>query len=282
MLKDKTLIYLGPKGSYTELAVKSIFFDDIWEKTKCEINNSIINVIKKTDENIDYIAVIPIENSIEGIVRETVDNLINIRDDLFITKEAVIPISHCLISKAKNISAINTIMSIEQALAQCSHYIASTFHNVQLVKTTSTSEAVRLLSEYPDNYAAIGNVRAAEIYGYNVIAQSINDVKENKTRFVKLDSSPAPRTGCDKTSIVFSASNTPGSLVDILLKFRENNLNMSYIESRPVKNVFGEYRFFVDIDGHITDEPVKSAIAQIMPLVSFYKFLGSYPRSKSN
>jgi len=278
MSELKKIVYLGPKGSYTEIAAKTILSDGKFEKFFHKIHNSIINVIKDVNENPNYTGILPIENSIEGIVRETIDNLLKTRNDLYITKEIIIPISHCLISKSKNINDIKKIMSIGQAIAQCSHYLASNFSNAELITTSSTSEAVRLLEEFPDDYAAIGNSLAAELYGFNILARKINDIQENKTRFVSLDSFIPISTGNDKTSIAFTASNEPGSLVNILLRFKESSLNLSYIESRPSKNVFGNYTFFIDFDGHIEDENVKETIDKITPLVSSYKFLGSYPK----
>lgn len=277
MNEKQKIAYLGPKGSYTEVATEAILRDFTNKDFTYEAHNSIIKVIELVNSDINYVGIVPIENSIEGIVRETVDNLLNTREGVYITKETIIPISHCLISKSKNIGKINKIMSIGQALAQCQHYISRTFSkNAELIYTTSTSEAVKQLIDLPDNYAAIGNAKAAEIYGLNIIEYEINDIKDNKTRFVCLGSHIPKPTGNDKTSMAFFTSNEPGSLVNILNAFKENNLNLSYIESRPSKEIFGEYTFFIDFDAHIQNKNVQAAIDKISPLLSWYRILGSY------
>lgn len=281
MSNKKNLVHLGPNGSYTQIAAEHIAKDSLYKDVKFVTNNSIINVINVVDSNDDYIAVVPIENSIEGIVRETIDNLIKVKSELYITKEVVIPISHCLISKNKNISAITKITSMPQALAQCQNYIAENLPDVEeQIPTTSTSYAVQQLETLPVCYAAIASVKAAEIYNLNILAKNINDEHDNKTRFICLDRVITESTGNDKTSVAFSTVNEAGSLVEVLNCFRLNGINLSYIESRPSKKVFGEYIFFIDFDGHINDENVKRTLSQIKPHVRIYKFLGSYPKFK--
>lgn len=274
------IVYLGPPGSYTEIAAESFIdkFDNsiVFDKT---LKSSILQVIEAVDNNSGNIGVVPIENSIEGIVRETVDNLAKTTSRVMITGEIIVPISHCLISKAENISKIDKIISKPEAIAQCQYYIANNLRDdVEKVSATSTSEAVKQLINLPENYAAIGTSKAAEIYGLNIIAKNINDEKDNLTRFVSLGAKVPEKTGKDKTSIAFSACNQPGALVDILAVFKENNLNLSYIESRPSKKVFGDYTFFIDFEGHIDDTEVQKTIGKIAPLVNFYRFLGSYPK----
>jgi prephenate dehydratase len=278
-IKEKILAYMGPEGSYTEIALEKAIKLYGFEKTKKVMFPSIVQVIEYLDNNNGYAGVVPIENSIEGIVRETVDNLIRTTSRVMITGEIYVPISHCLISKTDNISSINKIISHPQALAQCIHFIKRTFPDgVEQIKETSTSEAVKNLIELPLDYAAIGTAKAAEIFGLKIIAKDINDEKDNMTRFVYLDSSTPKPTGDDKTSFAFSTCNKPGALVGVLQSFNESGINLSYIESRPSKKVFGDYTFFIDFEGHIEDENVQKTIGKIAPLVSYYRFLGSYPK----
>ena len=277
-INAKTIAFLGPRGSYTEIAADYFIKDLSLESFELSISPSIIKVIEKIDNNNGDIGVIPIENSIEGIVRESVDNLIRTTSRVTIIQEVIIPISHCLISKSTDISRIEKVSSITQALAQCQHFLAKNIPNAETVQSTSTSEAVRLLVDLPDNYAAIGSSKAAEIYGFNVIATEINDEHDNKTRFVCLGSDITAPTGNDKSSIAFSTCNQAGTLVSVLNAFKDNSINLSYIESRPSKKVFGDYTFFIDFDGHIEDENVQRTLGRITPLISFYRFLGSYPK----
>lgn len=279
MSKGNNLVYLGPEGSYTEIAAENFIKLKQLNNLNRIIKNSIIKVIEAVDNSNGDVGVVPIENSIEGIVRETLDNLAKTTSRVVITGETLVPISHCLISKSENISEINKIASIPQALAQCRNFIETNLGNAELIKTTSTSEAVKSLIEMPDNYAAIGSSQAANLYGLNILAMGINDEKDNLTRFISLGSSVPEPTGKDKTSMAFSTSNKPGALVDILNVFKNNNINLSYIESRPSRKVFGDYTFFVDFEGHMQDDTVLQTMGKITPLVNFYRVLGSYPRA---
>lgn len=274
------LIYLGPEGSYTEIAAESFIKTRNINDFNRGIKNSIAKVIEAVDNSNGDIGVVPIENSIEGIVRETLDNLIKTTSRVMVNGEVLVPISHCLISRAENISEIENIVSMTQALAQCRDFIEKNIPNAEIQTSTSTSEAVKSLKDLPKTYAAIGSVHAANLYGFNILAMGINDEKDNLTRFVSLGSAiPAP-TGKDKTSIALSICNKPGALVDILSVFQQNNINLSYIESRPSRKVFGDYTFFIDFEGHIEEDHVQRTIGKITPYINFYRLLGSYARAE--
>lgn len=278
------VIYLGPPGSYTEIAAENFICGlSKKEPTRFNFNKipkaSILQVINTVDNDNESMGIVPVENSIEGIVRETVDNIVKTSSEIVITGEVIVPISHCLISKSEDISKIDKVLSKAEAIAQCRNFLGSALkENVEKISASSTSEAVRQLIELPDNYAAIGNTKAAEIYGLKVIAKNINDEKDNLTRFVSLGVKIPEKTGNDKTSVAFSACNKPGALLEILTVFKENNINLSYIESRPDKKIFGDYVFFADFDGHTEDPEVRKTIDKITPLIHFYRFLGSYPK----
>ncbi len=280
MNKNHNLIFLGPKGSYTEIAADNFINKEKIKIYNREVRNSILGVINSVDNSDNNIGVVPLENSIEGIVRETVDNLIKTKTKVLITGETIVPISHCLISKSNNFKNIDKIISMPQALAQCTHFLEQNLPQAEKLPAKSTSEAVRNLKDLPENYAAIGSAKAAEIYGINIIQTGINDEKENFTRFVSLGSNIPDPTGEDKTSIALTINNKPGALVDILTAFKDNNINLSYIESRPSKKVFGDYTFFIDFDGHIKDQKIKGTLEKITPYVNFYRFLGSYAKKK--
>lgn len=274
------LIYLGPSGSYTEIAAENFMESKGIKNFDRNIKNSIVSVIEAIDNSNGDIGVVPVENSIEGIVRETVDNLVKTTSRVMITGEIIVPISHCLISKSEKPDAIDKIISIPQALAQCRHFLEKNFPKAEKLPEKSTSESVKCLKDQPENYAAVGSSRAAEIYGFNILYSGINDEKDNLTRFVSLGSSIPARTGKDKTSIAISTNNKPGALVSVLLVFKELSINLSYIESRPSRKVFGDYTFFIDFEGHIEDENIQCAIGRITPFVHFYRFLGSYPKGE--
>ncbi len=271
-------IYLGPEGTYTEVAaekfIEKLGISDFNRKLK----NSILGVISAMEDPADNIGVVPVENSIEGVVRETIDSLVRTSSRVLITGEVIIPVSHCLISRAGRIDKIDRIISMPQALAQCRNFLEEKFPAAEKLPAKSTSEAVKQLAQLPDNYAAIGSSRAGEIYGHNILFSEINDEKDNFTRFISIGSSSPQPTGRDKTSIAIKTNNTPGSLAEVLIIFKEYDINLCYIESRPSRKVFGDYTFFIDFEGHIKDKNVRKTIEKITPLVNFYRFLGSYPR----
>ena len=174
----KNIVYLGPEGSYTEMAAEKVLKILGYENFKLNIRLSIKKVIEAVDNNSGYIGIVPIENSIEGIVRETVDNLLRTTSRVMLTHETILPIRHCLISKSTNKKTISKIISIGKALAQCQYYISNNFPpDVEIITASSTSDAVKQLLELDETYAAIGSMNASRIYNLNVLDEEINDRK---------------------------------------------------------------------------------------------------------
>lgn len=269
----KKILYLGPRGSYSQIAMES-FKEKLKLKAKAEDISSITRVLQELNTTDDTIAVLPVENSIEGIVRETIDKLITTDENIKIQAELTIPISHCLISKG-NMEDIENIVSMPQALSQCQTYIANHFKkNINIVSANSTSAATSMLDGKDETWASIANEFCAKLYNKKVLDKDINDVKDNKTRFILLSKKPLDIVKPNRTSIAFSTKNESGSLLKVLEIFYKHNLNMIYLESRPSKKVFGEYIFFADIDrgfdeiGHTLDDIKKKC--------EFYRLLGSY------
>ena len=272
----KKILYLGPRGSYSQIAMETFrekLGSDV-KKAKAEDISSITRVIQQLDSEDDTIAVLPIENSIEGIVRETIDKLITTKNGVKIRSELTIPICHCLISKGKK-EDIENIVSMPQALSQCQTYIADNFKkNINIVSANSTSAATSMLDGKDETWASIANEFCAKLYGKNILDRNINDVKDNKTRFILLSKKDLDIQKQTRTSIAFSCKNESGSLLKVLEIFHRHNLNMIYIESRPSKKVFGEYIFFVDIDKGI--EEISHTLYEIQEKCEFYRLLGSY------
>lgn len=275
----RKLLFLGPKGSYSDFA-KNKFIDAF--DLNCVSTNlkSISGVIKalKDESSEDIVAVIPIENSIEGIVRETLDNLSSLKKEGFkIIAETTMNVEHALIGFADKKAEIKIIRSHPQALAQCKKYMQDNFSDSLVEEATlSTSSAVRSLSADNKSVAAIGSVECAKMYNIPIIEKNINDEANNKTRFILLGKYLAPQTGCDKTSITFSTENKAGALNKILTILEDHDINMSYIDSRPSKKELGEYVFYIDFEGHILDEKVQRAFAEIEKLVKMFYVIGSY------
>ncbi len=275
----RKLLFLGPRGSYSDFAKDNFIesFDLNCVSTNLKSISGVIKALK--DENSeDIAAVIPIENSIEGIVRETLDNLSSLKKEGFkIIAETTLDVEHALIGFADKKSEIKIIRSHPQALAQCKKYIQDNFSDSLIEEATlSTSAAIRSLSKEDKSIAAIGSIECAKMHNIPVIETQINDEANNKTRFILLGKFLSPQTGADKTSITFSTENKAGALNKILTILEENDINMSYIDSRPSKKELGEYVFYIDFEGHILDEKVQKTFDEIKSLVKMFYVIGSY------
>jgi prephenate dehydratase len=261
--------FLGPVGTFTEEAAALV-------GNNLVAFDTILQVLDAVEKNEVDVGVVPIENSIEGPVGVTLDLLVH-DYDLKIKREIIIPVSHNLLINPKtNINNIEFVNSHMQALSQCRNFIESL--NVVVNATPSTSAAAEMVKGN-NNSAAIGTKRAAEIYGLKIVETDIQDYKNNVTRFVVISKKDHRQTGNDKTSIVFSiVEDKPGGLYEILGLFADNNINLTKIESRPSKEKLGNYIFFVDLEGHRTDELIRYILNIIRSKVGYIKVLGSYPK----
>lgn len=275
----RKLLFLGPKGSYSDFA-KNNFIKSFGLNCVSTNLKSISGVIKalKDENSEDIVAVIPIENSIEGIVRETLDNLASLKKEGYkIIAETTMNVEHALLGFAEKKSDIKIVRSHPQALAQCKKFLHDNFSDSLIEEATlSTSAAIKSVMAHDKHIAAIGSKECAKLYNIPIIEENINDEINNQTRFILLGKFLAPQTGNDKTSITFSTENKAGALNKILTILEENNINMSYIDSRPSKKELGEYVFYIDFEGHIMDEKVKKAFEQIKTLVKMFYVIGSY------
>lgn len=273
------LVYLGPGGSYTEMAK-----DCFCEKYNINAYQMPMKTIKQILEFIDNtpnsIGIVPIENSVEGAVRETIDNLVRTNNaSIKVLSEYVMPIKHCLLSRTTELYSISTVISHPHALAQCQNFIHDGLQrNVNIVEAVSTAEAARSLQDYNLTYASIGSVKTAEIYNLNVLKENINDDPNNKTRFALIGDFETEKTQNDNTTLAFSTENKPGALLNVLQIFQHYSINLTYIDSRPSKTQFGEYTFFVDFDGHISDENIIKLLEDIKKCTKYFRLVGSYER----
>jgi len=268
------IAYLGPPGTNGEEA--AIRRDAAAEHVPCSSHAAVAAAVESgaADEG-----VVAIENSINGSVAETLDILIH-ETQLQIQAEIVVPIEHVLIVKpGTKPDEIRLIYSHPQALGQCRRYLESRFPGVPLDAALSTAEAVALAMRRDGDAAAIGSERAARLYGGEIIAREIQESRNNVTRFVVLGRGKTHSTGRDRTSVAFTfPEDRPGALVSVLKEFADRGISCSKMESRPTREVFGEYVFLVDFEGHVDDPIVKEALAAVGRVCAEVKVFGSYPR----
>lgn len=272
----KKIGFLGPKGTFSYEALKIYINGKKGEYTPCAYNAIQDIIIDINNGNIDE-GIVPIENSLEGAVNATLDILAS-DVELMIKSELVIAIrENILVKKGTSDSEIKYILSHPQPLGQCRNYILANYPMAQVKCTYSTAGAAEEVAAGNGQLAAIGSVASAEEYGLEILHRDVHDNDSNHTRFVIVSLKDSPRSGNDKSAIVFSTDNKPGSLYRVLDIFNLWDINMSRIESRPAKNELGKYIFFVDIIGHKDDDDIRDALTMIKRKTSFFKFLGSYP-----
>ena len=271
--KPITVGYLGPAGSYSHIASILKF----GESSEFLPTNTIPDVFSAVEHKEANYGVVPVENSTEGVVSHTLDMFL--LSDLRICAEIYAPISHNLLSSGTEMKEVKRVYSIAQAIAQCRNWLAAHLPGVEILEVSSTAKAAKMCEGYPTS-AAVASSLAAKEYGLNILAEGIEDNPHNRTRFFVIGYAQTPRSGKDKTSIVFSVPHKAGSLHDALRVFHENNVNLTLIESRPTKQMPWEYVFFADFQGHIEDESVQAALEELTAQSLFVRVLGSYPEAE--
>ena len=271
------LAYLGPEGTYSEQA--AVDYDPDAQRVPYP---SIPAVFRAADNGEVEQAIVPIENSVEGVVTYTVDLLIN-ESDLKIRNEIVVPIHHYLLSEPDTaMEDVRVVYSHPQAIAQCRRYLSSRLPNAEHVASLSTAGAVDDMRNSERPAAAISSRRAADIFGATILDSNIEDAQNNQTRFVVLAAEDGRRTGTDKTSICFDFSeDAPGILYDTLGELARRRVNMLKIESRPDRRSLGRYVFLIDMEGHREDPVVSEALDRVRARAAMFKVLGSYPRART-
>jgi chorismate mutase/prephenate dehydratase len=264
--------FFGLLGTWTHMAARQVF----GKHASYLENATIAEVFATVRAGGASHGVAPIENSTEGGVNQTLDELIE--HDLSIQREVVLDISQCLLAKSSDLSAITRVASHPQALAQCRRWLLEHLPNARQIVSSSTSSAAREAASDVSS-AAISSPLAAELYGLEVVVKGIQDHANNQTRFVVVADRDSEPTGTDKTSLVFSTAHARGALLRVLTVFDRAGLNLTRIESRPALGKRWEYVFLADLEGHRLDPAVARALADLRSLCSVVKVLGSYPRA---
>ena len=278
-----SVAFLGPAGTYTEEALLASAPDEVAPEPRATVYETVMAVQEGQTER----AVVPIENSLEGGVAATLDALAGEAERVRIAAEVVHPIHHHLLAARElDPGAVRRVLSHPQATAQCARFLREQLPQAERVSATSTAEAVRMVRDSGEPWAALGSRLSATLYDCVVLAERVEDHADNLTRFVwlahadSLDSAQAATGhGPHKTSVVFWGFNdsSPGALVDVLGEFSSREINLTKIESRPRRVRLGHYMFFADLEGHDSDPRVVEALDALRARVETLRVLGSYP-----
>ncbi len=264
---------LGPNYSYSHLAALERFGAAV----EYVPVGSISAVFEEVNRGHATFGVVPIENSTDGRIADTLDMFTRLR--VHICGEAQLRIQHCLLGKCPR-GDVTEVYSRPQALSQCRNWLMKHLPGARPIEVTSTTTAAQLARD-KQGAAAIASFQAGVYYGLDVLAENIEDNPGNVTRFAIIGDESAPRTGHDKTSLMFEVAHRPGSLADAIAIFKRCRLNLTWIESFPIPQTEGHYLFFVELDGHESDVRVKKALAALARKALRLEVLGAYPRAKT-
>lgn len=267
--------YLGPQGTFAEEAARQ------YEPGALMVPySSISEVFRAVQKNEVALGIVPVENSLEGSVNVTLDMLAGFAN-IKITAELVLTINQNLAARpGMTMQEITGVVSHPQALAQCREFLSANLPGIPVMKVNSTAEAARIVALNSETWAAVGNKKAAELYGLTILAENIQDSRDNKTRFIVLGQQDLPRMPNCKTSIIVSITDRPGGLYQILKEFALRNINLTKIESRPAKKNLGDYIFYIELSGHYLDSKVDGALKAVAGQAAWLRFLGSYPAAE--
>lgn len=268
--------YLGPEGTYSHAALIKYFGSD---QNGSPVDD-IPTVFSSVDSGATSLGLVPVENSTEGSITQTLDCFGKYA--LNIIGEVMLRIEHCLLATAATQAAgITRIVSHQQSLGQCRHWLEDHYPKIDKVSLFSNAVAAKAAAN-ETGVAAIAGRTAASIYGLRILDENIEDIHDNTTRFAVISkTTKSPPTGKDKTSLIISTRNEPGALFDALEPFKNHAVNLIKLESRPSRKEAWSYSFFVDIDGHSDDDNIRDALAEVSRHTLECRVLGSYPAAAS-
>ncbi|NOX25072.1 MAG: prephenate dehydratase [Deltaproteobacteria bacterium] len=269
--KAVTVGYLGPEATFSHLAGVKYF----GQSAKFIPSETIEDIFHDVEHGRITYGIVPVENSIEGSVTSTLDSFIKYR--VKISGEANLAIKHNLVNYSGAMEDIKTVVSHSQPLAQCRQWLRKNLANIPCQTVFSTGVAAQM-AQKDHSTAAIASSLAIKTYDLQVVAQGVEDYRGNTTRFLLIGQKSLPKSGKDKTSILLSLPDRPGALNNALNILAEHGINLTKIESRPVKGEVGKYMFFIDILGHIDDKIVSQAADRLREICTSFEWLGSYPQ----
>ena len=268
--QSQRVAFLGPKATFTHIAGMHHFGYTVSYVSQPTIRD----LFSEVEKGACHYGVVPVENSVEGSVRHTLD--LFFESDLKICAERYQAVSYDLMSKRGNFKDIEIVYAYPQAVIQCRNWLRQHLPVASIKECGSIGHAIHKVLENK-KAAAIAGSNAATMFGLEVVATKIEDFSRSATRFLVIGKEDVRPTGKDKTSLMFALSHTPGALSQILAPFAGRKINLVKIESRPTKHESWSHFFFVDVEGHMEDHNIKETVAQIKPLCLYFKWLGSYP-----
>ena len=278
MFRDfNEVICLGMGGSYSEIAKDKLFkAHDLYLYQRSL--NSIRECIEYVDEFSNAIAVLPVETSYKGIIRETIDNLIMTKNqNIQILAETVVPVNDCILSKTTEFYSIMGLIANPNALGKCKKFVKDEMpRQLNIVMADSMDDSARLLCNYNLTYSIIGTKKTAELYNLNVLKEHIEDDKDNNRRFIVIGDGTTKSTGNDKSSIVMFLDDHQGALMDIVQVFVKYHVNITHINSKMMNNRAEEQAVFIDFDGHKDDENIKLLLKDLAQNCKSIRVIGSY------
>ena len=270
--RQLNIAFLGPAGTFTEEAALKHFGHSV----QTSAISSISEVFREVESGAANYGVVPIENSTEGVITHTLDSFTH--SSLKIVGEVELRIHHYLLSQESDKNDVKLIYSHQQSLAQCRNWLDENMSSIERESVASNAAAAKLAQKETGS-AAIASRSASEKYGLNILASNIEDMPDNSTRFLIIGTNTVTASGVDKTSLLVSAPNKPGALHKLLEPFAKHNVSMTRIESRPSHSANWEYVFFLDLEGHIEDLPLRMALEELRQVSDMVNVLGSYPKA---
>ncbi len=271
--KVQRIAFLGPEYSYSHLAAIDRFGEAVAYLRTSTISAVFEEVSRK---HADY-GVVPLENSTDGRITDTLDMFIQM-PQIKICAEIRLRVHHHLLANCEQ-TEIRRVYSKAQALSQCRTWLSKHLPHASTHEVSSTADAARLVTTEP-NVAAVASRQAAVRYGIRILYSNIEDSPFNETRFAVIGQADSARTGDDKTALMFQTSNTPGALADALVVFKQNKINLTWVESFPYREAKGEYVFFLELEGHREDPKIRKALGSLEGIVDSVSILGSFPAAK--
>jgi len=278
MFRDfNEVVCLGMGGSYSEIAKDKLFkaYDlYLYQRSL----NSIKECIDYVDEFSNAVAVLPIETTYKGIIRETLDNLIQTKNqNIRILAETTVPVNDCILSKTTEFYSIMGLITNPNALSKCKNFVKDEMpRQLDIVMAENMDESARLLQNYNITYSIIGTHKTAELYNLNILKEHIENYKNNNRRFVIIGDGQTEPTGNDKTSIVLFLNDRQGALLDIVQVFVKYHINITQISSKMMNNNQEEQAVFIDFVGHENEELIQNLLSDLVPIVQSVRVIGSY------